>query len=364
MLAVIDVGTISTRLGVARVDSAGGVDMLERISTITDLGSGVDATGRLDAHAVLRTLDCVRDYGARLALLASRGIPAAQVCVTLTSAARDAANADDILGPLASMGLAPQVVPGLVEARLALLGVVADFPGRTVLMADSGGGSTELAVGRHPAGGTLQVGRAVSLDVGCRRLTERFLTDPSRPGAAADPDAVARARQFASAQFERFFSSTSADEEPAPPDGSALPAPAVGDPGAPQELVCVGGTATSLMAVDRELVPYRSELVHLHRMGADRVAGLARRLLAMTEEQRRVLPGLQPKRAGVIAAGALILDELMRAGGFSSYVASESDSMVGLLACARAALAGETGPLAPLWEPRLTDAAGFVSSCA
>ena len=133
-----------------------------------------------------------------------------------------------------------------------------------------------------------------------------------------------------------------------------------GDVAWPDTLVCVGGTATSLVAVANRLVPYDSAFVHLHRMAHAEVGALAARLLALSPAQRRDLPGLQPKRADVIAAGALILDELMAAGDFDAYTCSESDSLVGLLVCARAALAGEPSPLgADGWLPTLA----HVSRC-
>ena len=346
ILAAVDVGTVSTRLALAEVGPAGVVRMIERRSTITNLGAGVDAAGRLAEESVERTCETIRTYGRLVARRAqAEGLPAGVTC-TLTSAARDAANAEDLTGRLRQMGLAPQVIGGEVEARLALLGVTADFAGAHVLVADSGGGSTELVEGARRAGG-LDVGRAVSLDIGCRRVTERFLAPPADADAQAYvPTAgqVAAARAFAAETFAPFF--------------------APGAPAAPEMLACVGGTATSLVAVSLSLVPYRSERVHLHRMAAQDVHALAELLTSLAPEARRALPGLQPKRADVIAAGALILDELLAAGGYDAYSASESDSLAGLLACAYAAAAGEACPLGGLWAPELADGAAFAGACA
>lgn len=331
-LAAIDIGTVSTRLIVARVDEAGRVSPLDRQAIITNLGLGVDARGLLDQQAVDLTCQVVAGYCVRIPRDAER------VAVTLTSAARDASNADAVLCPLREMGLDPQVIPGQVEARLSLLGVTSDFVGTPVLVADIGGGSTELVEGMRRRDAHLQVGRAVSLDVGCRRVTERFFGEADVPA----PDDVRAARAFVLETLAPFFCAG---------EGG-------GQTGSPRTLACVGGTATSLVAVANGLVPYDSSFVHLHRTTRDCVRGLAERLLAMDGAARRSLPGLQPKRADVIGAGALILDVLMEAGGFDEYVASESDSLFGLLACMRAQADGVPSPFG--WEVRTSPASAVV----
>lgn len=370
LLAAVDAGTVSTRLILAEVSRDGRVRPLERQAIITNLGSGVDATGALEPAAIERTCATVAGYGVRLAELAGQGQAAERVAVTLTSAARDASNAAELLGRLAALGLEAQVIPGEVEARLSLLGVTSDFVGQAVLVADIGGGSTELIEGLRAASkasdrvgkagaasaapGELLVGRGVSYDVGCRRVTERFFAGEEVPA----PASVVAARSFVRETLGAFF---------ALPGGLPVAGPdpdPAGHPdvfGAPATLVCVGGTATSLVAVANRLVPYDSAFVHLHRTTRAQVSGLADRLLSMGAAERRALPGLQPKRADVIAAGALILDELMGLGGFGEYVASESDSLFGLLACMACALDGRPSPIG--WQPRTTDAAPFLEAC-
>lgn len=330
LLAALDIGTVSTRLIAARPLANGGFDVLERQARITDLGEGVDARGTLARAAVGRTLAAVRDYLASARQHAARAALPLAVAVTTTSAARDAENSDDLLEPLRDLGLDPQVIPGSVEARLALLGVVGDFAGQSVAVADVGGGSTELTVGGRTQTGELLVRRCASYDVGCRRLTERFFSD----GGPATPSAQGRARACVADALRPFFG-----REASLPDGP------------PPTLVCVGGTATSLVSVANALVPYDPSFVHLHRMAHARVHEQAQALLGMSSAERAALPGLQPKRAAVIAAGALILDVLMDLGGWQMYAASESDSLVGLLTCMRARLANEAPPLA--WTPRL-----------
>lgn len=324
LAAAVDIGTVSTRLACARLED-GGLRAVWRESRITDLGEGVDAAGALAPAAVERTCGAVRDYLARVRALA--GPEGALVSCTTTSAARDASNAEDLLRPLRAMGLAPQVLPGQAEAGLSLLGVTADFGGEPVAVADVGGGSTELSGGRRAGDGSLVRGAAASFDVGCRRVTERFL-----PGAGPVPrEAELAARAFVREALAPFFATD-----------AGLAARAA-------RLVCVGGTATSLVSVEAGLVPYDSAFVHLRRMPRAAVSGLAARLCGLSVEQRAQLPGLQAKRAPVIAAGALIVDELMGLGGWGEYTASESDSLAGLLACVRARLEGAPSPL-PGWE--------------
>lgn len=329
LVAAVDVGTVSTRLIAALVDPAGAQAprVLERQARITDLGEGVDASGALAPQAVARTVGAVAGYVARVReLAAAQGAPA-HVVATTTSAARDARNADDLLGPLRALGLAPQVIAGQTEAALALLGVTADFGTRPVLVADVGGGSTELTAGRRSPSGALEQSSGASYNVGCRRVTERFFAD----GAPAAPEAVRAARAFVSSALAPHFG----------PGARALP----------RELVCVGGTATSLVAVANRLVPYDSSFVHLHRMGRAELGELTGRLLALSAVERAALPGLQPKRAGVVAAGALILDVLLELGEWDGYTASESDSLIGLLDCAGAVLGGRPAPVG--WAPDL-----------
>lgn len=327
LFAAVDIGTVSTRLALCLQEEDGTARMLERDARITDLGEGVDRTGRLTEAAVARVLGAVGDY---LALVRARsaelGAPAVAIC-TATSAARDAANAADLLGPLRAMGLEAQVIDGEVEASLALLGVTADFGGDPVLVADVGGGSTELACGRRGGAGALERGPVRSHDVGCRRLAERFF------GPQAAPGGERAAREEVARSFAAYLDELGERR--------------------PERLVCVGGTATTLVAVTRKLVPYDPAAVHLAALTRAEVHELARRLLDTPLDELRHTPGLQPKRAAVIGPGALILDVLMEQGGWDSYQASESDSLQGLLACARARAFGEACPC-PGWQPKTT----------
>lgn len=322
-VACIDIGTVTARLAVADV-SGGRVERLHKRSTIVDLGEGLVQTGVISDAAKARVLDCVDGY-----LAEARAMQAPQICCTLTSASRDAANSDELLAAFAERGLHAQVIPGEIEGRLTLLGVCQDFFGRLVLVADNGGGSTELALGRLTEDG-LDMRAIRSVDVGCRRITEHFL-------AAGDPPSaqnIADAHAFAAEPFLATVAELG-----------------LADAGA-ERLVVTGGTATSLVAIDAELEPYDSSYVHLHELTRAQVEGLEARLAALTVAERAALPGLQPKRAGVILGGTIAIAELMHATRFDRITVSESDLLYGLSLTVDAACEGTPSPVS--WEPRLS----------
>ena len=170
-VAAIDLGTVSSRLVLAQVE-AGAIVESSKHTVITDLGEGVDATGRFCEAAVERVLAACRMF-----VDEARDFGAACICTTCTSAARDASNAALLLDGLRGLGLEPQVIPGEVEARLTFFGVAHDFAGERIIVADSGGGSTELATGVYaPERGVIALEGTRSLDIGCRRVTERFFS--------------------------------------------------------------------------------------------------------------------------------------------------------------------------------------------
>ncbi len=330
-VACIDIGTVTARLAVADVEE-GRVLRLAKHSEICNLGEGVDATGRLAQGAMERVFACVRGY-----VESARDAHAEAVCCTLTSAARDAENAAELGAALDSLGLDPLVIPGEIEGALTFLGVARDFPGKRILVADNGGGSTELALGSLRRDGALDLGFVRSIDVGCRRVTEKFLSAGPLPSA----DDLDAAHAFAAKAFA-----------PAIAEGGLFAAGAArAAEGAPEHLVVCGGTVTSLVAVSLGLDPYDPTRVHLGRLSREKVEELEGRLAGMTVEQRAELPGLQAKRAPVILGGAVAVLELMRQTGFEELIASESDLLFGLATTAAAALTGAESPV--IWKPTM-----------
>ena len=307
-VAVIDIGTVTCRLGLADVEGD-RVLRCDKKETIGKLGEGVAQKGRLSREASERAICCVDAD-----LAPARRAQAEAACCALTSAARDATNASELLGPLRERGVEPRVIAGEVEGSLTFLGVARDFSGRRILVADSGGGSTELAVGILGSHG-LELEAVCSLDVGCRRATDLFLSRTDPPA----PEDVAQARAWARGIFDE-----------------GVPCAARGDR-RPETLVCVGGTVTTLVAMHAGLDPYDPTFVHLSTLRLAGIDALASRMAAMPLADRRSLVGLQPKRASVILGGALVVGELMRSCGFSGLTVSESDLLYGLALCADAA---------------------------
>ncbi|MCS7234794.1 MAG: hypothetical protein RMM30_02285 [Armatimonadota bacterium] len=291
--AAIDVGTHSVRLLVADVDGGTVRPVLRRLE-VTRLGESVDRTRVLLPQAIGRTVRAVREFWR-----AAQEAGAGDVVVVGTSAVREAQNRSTLLRDLLPLRL--RVLTGQEEAELAYLGVRAGLPGLDdpVLVVDVGGGSTELVRGRKD-----RVEHKVSLPVGSVRLSERYLhTDPP-----VEVEVQAARREVA--EWVR-------------PHREALRGV--------QTAVGVGGTATSLAAVDLSLEPYDPDRVHGHRLSAERVRALAWGLCRMPVGLRRTVPGLLPERADVICGGALVLHTAVALLQLRELVVSESDLLWGVV---------------------------------
>lgn len=320
-VAVIDVGTVTARLAIASVETSHVTDMTRR-STIVNLGEGVDQSGVLLKSACNRLLSCIDEYLEQI-----RGDRVDAVCCTLTSAARDAKNSSQLLDELAARGLRAQVIPGEVEGKLTFLGVAQDFPTSRLLVADNGGGSTEFAVGSLADGRTPSLDFVRSIDVGCRRVTEKFLSRTDPPTS----EDLAAAHAFAAEAF-----------------GPVLQWERRGIR-KPERLVVTGGTSTTIVALVKALVPYDSAQVHLATISRRVVEEQERRLAGVTVAERAEFAGIQPKRAPVILGGVVAVSEIMRAAGFDELTVSESDLLYGLSLTVAAAVEGGPSPVG--WVP-------------
>ena len=345
LLAAIDIGTVTARLALAQVED-GRVIRMAKYTEIVNLGEGVDKTKRLLPEAIHRCVGCVSSYVDH-----ARKEGAEAVVCTLTSAARDAENAPDLGMGLASLGLEPMIIPGEIEGALTFLGVSHDFENHRILVADGGGGSTELVVGTlagQPAaqgagqqlggqqlggqqfgGQQLDINFVESVDLGCRRLTERFNLSSDLPSVEDIDGAHQMAAQMMSEAIGR------AQQQCA----------------APELLVGVGGTATSLIAIRDHLDPYDPSKVHLNHISLDEVLQIEVLLASKTLKEREDITGLQAKRAPVMLAGTILLTELMKNSGFKHLVVSESDLLFGLVITAAAVHQGKQSPV--IWKPIL-----------
>ena len=335
LLAAIDIGTVTARLALAQVED-GRVIRMAKYTEIVNLGEGVDTTKRLLPEAIHRCVGCVSSYVDH-----ARKEGAEAVVCTLTSAARDAENAPDLGMGLASLGLEPMIIPGEIEGALTFLGVSHDFENHRILVADSGGGSTELVVGtladqlaaqgagQQLEGQQLDINFVESVELGCRRLTERFNLSSDHPSAEDIDGAHKMAAQMMSEAIGR------AQQQCA----------------APELLVGVGGTATSLIAIRDHLDPYDPSKVHLNHISLDEVLQIEGLLASKTLKEREDITGLQAKRAPVMLAGTILLAELMKNSGFKHLVVSESDLLFGLVVTAAAVHQGKQSPV--IWQPIL-----------
>lgn len=285
---VVDIGTNSMRLLV--VDE--GRERL-REAAVTALGSGVDSTGRFDEERVVTTLEVLGRYGEimdRLGVERRRAVA--------TSATRDAEDGAEFLKRAARvLGVVPEVISGIEEAELSYLGATASFDDRLpTVVIDVGGGSTEFVYGNET------VATATSIDIGSVRLTERSLT--SRP--ITDPEL----RSARSAAAEAFL----------------LPS----FPGSPERAIGVAGSFTSLAAIALDLSEYDRARVHGSVLTAAAIDDLIDRLSSMSIADTAEIPSLDPKRAPVILAGAILAEAALAAVEVDQITVSEKDLLDGM----------------------------------
>jgi exopolyphosphatase / guanosine-5'-triphosphate,3'-diphosphate pyrophosphatase len=295
-VAAIDCGTNSIRLLIADVERSGLTDVVREMRSVR-LGQGVDRTGRLAPEALERTRAALAEYAAAI-----RTHDAERVRMVATSATRDARNRDEFTAMVrAELGVDPEVITGRQEAALTFSGAASALepqPG-ALLVADIGGGSTELVRGD---GGAIH---AHSMNVGCVRMTERHLRD--------DPPT------------EEQIAATVTDVRAAI-DGAREDVPLDGQP----RFVGVAGTVTTIAAIALGLPRYDAEAIHGAVLSAGQVAEVTERLLAMTHDQRAALPVMHPGRVDVIGGGALVLRTLVEEVGADEVVASEHDILDGI----------------------------------
>ncbi|HEY1777262.1 MAG TPA: Ppx/GppA family phosphatase [Solirubrobacteraceae bacterium] len=298
-VAVVDIGTNSTRLLIADVDAEGRVRELERLSRVTRLGDGVDSSGRLADASMERVFATLDEYTALIERWEAEERPA-----VLTSAVRDAANGAEFTDDVRTLyGLDAQTIAGSEEAQLTFLGALSDRDGEDpvpTLVIDVGGGSTELILG---------AGRAVSdffsLQAGAVRQSERHLHhDPPSPAelAALGGDVGALIAGQVPERVRR----------------------------AATRAIAVAGTATSCAAIDQALDAYDSSRVHGYRLSLSTLKLLLARLASLDLAERRRVRGLHPDRAATIVAGVGILIRVLEAFELDGFEASEHDILRGV----------------------------------
>jgi exopolyphosphatase / guanosine-5'-triphosphate,3'-diphosphate pyrophosphatase len=295
-VAAIDCGTNSIRLLIADIDG-NNFREVARDMEIVRLGQGVDETGQFHPDAIARTLAAVDKFAAEIA---KRGVEKIRFCAT--SATRDATNRHLFVdGVRDRLGIELEVISGDEEAALSFAGAIKDLDPSNgpFLVVDIGGGSTEFVFG------TSTVEAARSVNIGCVRMTERHFA--SDPASAQQIEAARSDIQAAIAQAAAVVPITQA-----------------------KTLVAVAGTATTVAAAALDLPEYDRYAIHLSRISAQQTHDAATMFATSTREQRLALGYMHPGRVDVIAAGSLVLSEIMKATGASEFVASESDILDGM----------------------------------
>ena len=295
-VAAIDCGTNSIRLLIADIDGNNFREVV-RDMEIVRLGQGVDETGQFHPDAIARTLAAVDKFAAEIA---KRGVEKIRFCAT--SATRDATNRNLFVdGVRVRLGIEPEVISGDEEAALSFAGAIKDLDPSNgpFLVVDIGGGSTEFVFG------TSTVEAARSVNIGCVRMTERHFA--SDPATAEQIESARTDIQAAIAQAAAVVPITQS-----------------------HTLVAVAGTATTVAAAALNLSEYDRYAIHLSRILAQQVHDASIMFATKTREQRLSLGYMHPGRVDVIAAGSLVLSEIMKATEASEFVVSESDILDGM----------------------------------
>jgi exopolyphosphatase/guanosine-5'-triphosphate,3'-diphosphate pyrophosphatase len=294
-VAVVDIGTNSTRLLIGDVEGD-TVTEVERRTTVTNMGRGVDHTGLICTDAIDDVCTVVAEYKARY-----EEMGAERVMAIATSAVRDAVNGEAFIAELRErFDLDARLLTGEEEANLTYRGATGHRPANgSTLVFDIGGGSTELIVGSGR-----QVGFHTSLQAGTIRQSERHLTsDPPDPHELED----------LASDIRNLIERAIAEQ-----------------PGArASHAIAVAGTPTSLAAIDQQLEPYDRDRVHGYRLGMQRIQRLLSRLASLPLAERLRVPGLHPGRAPTIVTGTVILVQVMRAFGIKEIEVSELDILHG-----------------------------------
>jgi exopolyphosphatase/guanosine-5'-triphosphate,3'-diphosphate pyrophosphatase len=296
--AVVDIGSNSTRLLIAELDEGRVTGELDRRTTVTRLGAGVDADGRLSDDGMQRVFAVLDEYHDAIERLdVDAGV------AVMTSAVRDSTNGEEFAAEVQRRyGLEPHVLTGDQEATLTYLGATSERdPADTTptLVLDIGGGSTEMVIGTgHEAS------FHVSTQAGVVRQTERHLH--------TDPPTDSEQRAMSQDVREILVAAVPSDKRRAVQHG-----------------IGVAGTATQLAAIAQELEPYDAARVHGFELTGDEVRRLLARLARLPLEERREVTGLDPARAPTIVAGALILVEVLELFGLDRIEVSEHDILRG-----------------------------------
>ncbi len=275
-VAIIDIGSKSIKFFVGERQDDGSIATVLDTNDIAALGEGLSKTGRISEEALERNAQSVAAFAAK-----ARELEADKIVAVGTMALRSAENSADFVSRVKDLcGVEVQIIPGEEEARLSYLAVLSGLPLKDgdLIIFDTGGGSTEFIFGH----GT-ELKNRFSVNLGSNRITETFFADdPVKAGSV----------EAAVAQIDKEFAEAGVNGKPA-------------------QLVGMGGTVTSMGAVKHKMVKYDPDVIQGSSLTKEDVEEQIKAYAERTIEQRRELPGLQPKRADVILSGACILKVIL-----------------------------------------------------
>lgn len=294
--ASIDIGTNSTRLLITDIDSSGNFFPLLTKERVTRLGEGLDHSLHLSRQAMLRVLIVLKEY-----LDLCKKYFTKDIAIFATSATRDAVNRDEFIEKIyQTTGYHCRLLPGAEEAYLSFLGVISDYQiEENFLVCDVGGGSTEFVFGRNK-----NMMTRTSLNIGSRRMTREFFhSDPVKAGEIS--------------AMKTFISNVLKNEPSNSPPLSVC--------------VCVGGTAATLAMMDKKIDLLHPERAHQSELSFSALTQIIMELEKKTIKERQSIKGLNPERASVILAGALIIECIMEFYSLTKISVSLRDLLFGIL---------------------------------
>lgn len=301
-IAAIDIGTVTTRLLIADAvpdeSIARGIRIedVAKETRITHLGEGLAKSGYLSVEAIARVTSALSDY---VELVKTHG--ADELRVYATSASRDAKNSAEFFEAVHELGLFPELISGDFEAELSFAGASYGREIKNLLVCDPGGGSTEFIFKESPESEIF----ARSIDIGARRLSDMFV----------EHDPVLESEYAAMSAY--------IDEQIAPYFESL--------PKAPEELIGVAGTATTMVTIKFKMEHYDKDFVQGQIVSREELEAIAKDLASKSLKERQAIVGLEPDRAHVAPAGGLILSRIMHFSGLDKMTISDNDVLYGII---------------------------------
>jgi len=293
----IDIGTNSMRLLIAEYKDGKIINRKKYVNT-TRIGQGVDSQGYITDEAIERNINALIEFSK-----ICKEEECKEIYCMGTSALRDSKN-KELFIKLAKekANINVDIISGEKESNLGFMGVLQGLENQEdILVIDIGGGSTEFIIGNKNG-----IRFAKSENVGALRMTEKFLKQ--------DPINETEFKNMSDFIYEEIKDTLKYIEK----DGV-------------QKIVGIGGTITSLSAINQKMESYSMDKIHNSKVTLSEIELILQNLKKMTLNDKKNLKGLQPKRADIITAGVEILYTIMKNIEINEIIVSEYDNLEGLM---------------------------------